>query len=148
MISRCGRAISGKDRTRLIHWSFIVGEMARNSERRLTRRLRKLRGGRGPDGRTTKALQATVRRFEKMFPAAGRQDAAGLSHLRLSRSHPSVRLQIPNSPRGLRLPTGKPRLGFRHRFTACLADSEQNSCLHGCDHATSTPLMWILNSCF
>ena len=56
------------------------------------------------------------------------------------RKHPSGWLRIPNSSRESRLPAGKPRKGFRHRFTACLADLEQNSRLYKCNHATPTSL--------
>ena len=61
---------------------------------------------------------------------SGRPQVPRLSLLRLLGRPPSGWLQIHNSSRRLRLLANKPRSGFCHRFTACLADSEQNSCLH------------------
>ena len=53
--------------------------------------------------------------------------------MRLLRSNSSGCLKNPNASRGLRLLAGRPRLGFRHRFTACFADSEQNLPLNWCN---------------
>ena len=49
-----------------------------------------------------------------------------LSLLRLLRSRLSGRLRISNSSREMRLSADRPRSAFRHQFTACHADPEQN----------------------